>query len=236
MSLILKSDRTLTAPGSAPVRAYTLPSGYVRRFLTSAIPTDSGTVGSWSDGTGSGTALTTSSGTTAPTVATVGGIKALTFDGVSQGLSQLLPLNQPHSVAIVAKLDVLTSSAVQVILGDQDVVGVTDRANIFVSGAIGSRALRSTAGTTLASSATLTNEWCVILATYNGASSVIRVNSTETTGSVGSFPREGLSVGHYKNGSTPGKFAAAEVVAWPYALSVADRAATVAAMSDHYGI
>lgn len=240
MTLILKSDQAMTNPGDAPVRPRGLPvPGAVARWIVSSLPV-APTIARWESAISTGPVLIYPDGSnTAPTMGIVDGIRAARFNGTSSGLSAPLALPQPHSLAMVVKTHVLDDTALRVLSGDQAVAGgVDDNASVYAFGdaSNGTRSIRINAGSGPATSITPTDEWGVIVVVFDGSSSVVRLNAAEQTVNAGTKPREGITFGHYRSGRDHARMDLAEAAVYPFALTAAQRDATVAGLRASYGI
>lgn len=240
MTLIMRADQPMTAPGSAPHRLRPLPvAGDVARWSADTVPLGEIYAKTWESSTPGGPTLAYTPGSiNAPTMRRGGAFPYLEFNGTVQGLTAPLVLPQPHSIVMVVRTHVLDSSAVQVLSGDQDVPGgdAIDRANIFAAGNVGTRTIRMAAGASPSSTITPTDQWAVLIVVFDTATSVMRLNDAEQTGiSAGTARREGISFGHYRAGMNFAPMDLAEAAIYPFALDAAQRADTVAGLRETYG-
>lgn len=243
MTIVYKADSTFTggAANTLPLLIHDLPvAGAARRFIAGAIQQEPGTaVTAWKDSAGSGTSLVPGNAAYAasqpPTLGTHDGRRAVMFDGVDDGLYQDLQLAQPHAVVFVGKLiNLAGETANPLIVGGRKGAAGADEANIILGGSTTNRVFTMQGGANLGNIRADEN-WHVIVANFNGANSVLRVDDTEQTGSAGTLSREVLSLGFHKAGPYA-EMAALELVVYSGALNSESRAATVTALREHYGI
>lgn len=238
MTLIQKSDVAMSVPGDAPVRVPQLPvAGAVARWVVSSL-SDGALVKTWESIIPGGPTLAYTPGiVTGPSIGTVNGIRAAHFDGISDGLSGLLAMPQPHTLVMVIKTKVLDNALLQVLSGDQAVPGgADDSAAVYVFGNVGTRSIRINAGSGPGTKITPTDQWGVLVAVFNGAESVIRLNSAEQVVSAGIKPREGITFGHYKTGSNFAPMDLAEAAVFPHAMDATARGVLVAGLRKSYDI
>lgn len=205
-------------------------AGATRRFLAKAVNQAIGTaVPSWADSAGSGTALIPAS-STAPTLATVGGLRAVQFNGTSDGLQQALSMAQGHTLVLVANIVTPNTVGTTTLSGSYTTAAV-DGARLQTS----VNALYANAGTAMAVAAQNVTGWRVIVVSFNGASTVVNINGTEYTGNAGALPRTVFTLGFERGGSFSA-LAVAEANIYPTALGSTDRASLVTALRAEYGI
>lgn len=216
-----------TALHSLPV------TGFNRRFVASQLTgVDGSSVASWTDLSGSGTALTpggVSGANTAPVIATDGGRKVVSFDGANSGTGQDLAMSQPHTVVIVGRFTAITAASVQTLSGG---IGSGSRANLYIDGTAPGN-LRLNGGSTLVGPAIDTN-WHVFVGVFD-TTSTIRIDSVEVSAAAGSNSRTKLTIGSL-DGASKGSVNVAEVITYPYALDVNQRSSIVADLRSYYNI
>lgn len=228
----VSTEFTGAAAAAFPILLHPLPvAGAVRRFVARAagVPVG-GTVTTWKDSAGSGTALSTAS-SAAPTLATVGGVRAVQFDGTSQGLQQTVALTNPHSLVLVMNIVVPQTT------------GITTPSGSFLSAGVDLGQLQTSttdlyvnAGTALKVGTGLNvTGWRVIVISFNGGSTVVNINGTEYTGNAGTLPRAVFSLG-FQRGASWSNLAVAEAILYQSALDATQRAALVTQLRADYGI
>lgn len=205
-------------------------AGATRRFVAKSVNQAIGTtVPSWSDIAGSGTAIVPVS-STAPTLSTVGGIRSVLFNGTSDGLQQSVSMNQGHSLVLVANIVTPNTTGTTTLSGSYVTAGV-DAARIQTS----LTAMYANAGTAMTIAGQNVTGWRVIVASFNGASTVVNINGTEYTGNAGTLPRAVFTLG-FERGSLFANVAVAEAALYPTALGSSDRAALVNQLRSIYAI
>lgn len=223
---------TGTNAGTLPIVLTDLTvAGAVRRFVAKAVNQLVGTtVTTWADSSGSGTSLAVAT-STAPTLATVGGIRAVQFNGTSDGLQQSVSLTQGHSLVLVSNVVAPVTT------------GTTTPSGSFASSGVDSAQFQTSntdlyvnAGTAMKVGTGLNvTGWRVIIVSFNGASTVVNVNGTEYTGNAGALPRAVFSLG-FQRGASFSNLAVAEAALYPTALDATQRAALVTQLRSDYGI
>lgn len=205
--------------------------GAVRRFVAEGTRTpDGGDVSVWDDAAGSGTALATA-GTTAPSMATVGGVRSVLFNGTSDGLQQSLSQPSGHSAVLVANIVTPNTTGTTTMLGSYMTANVdagriqTSLTDLYVNAG---KVFRVGAGLNVTG-------WRVFVVTYNGVGSPVTINGTRYTGDPGALPRAVLSLGFERSGLYS-NLAVAEVALFDRALTTAEHDTLTAHLRDKYGI
>lgn len=170
---------------------------------------------------------------TAPTlIVGTGGTPSVQFDGVSDALGVAQATPQPNTVVAVAAVKALTGGITTIVSGGFDGVNIAQVLGVNSSGR--ARAYDG-ASLDLTAAGAIGTGLHVWLAVYNGASSVIRVDATEATGSAGTNNQGGnLNLATYGSG-----FANVEiksVIYYPFALDATQRSDIVTALRDRHGI
>lgn len=232
--IFYKAPQAFTGAGAGelPMIHNALPvPGAVRRFIAAGTRVPEGSpVERWADEAGSGTALTTA-GTTAPVMSTVAGVKAVKFNGTSDGLQQNLALPAGHSVVLVGNIVTPNTSGTTTLLGAYQTANVdagriqTSLTDLYVNAGQG---LKVGAGLNVTG-------WRVIIVTFNGANSPVTVNGTRYTGDPGALPRAVFSLGFERAGMWS-TLAVAEAAVYGRALTTADHDKLTAYLRDKYGI
>lgn len=215
-----------------PLVVHPIPvAGYTRRHVAYAVPQDVGaTVAAWTDLAG-GTPLTVNgqggTASTAPVLASDGGVPAMEFTGTAS-LGTAMPLNQPHTIVVCART-VGTPSALGVLTGGT--ASSPGRSSQFIDPSTGPQ-WRSNAGASLGSTVNASAvDYQVITTVFNGASSVMRVDGVETTGTTGTDARTILTLATW-SGAGANRLACriAEILVFPFALDLTQRAAVETAV------
>lgn len=180
---------------------------------TLAALADAAAVASLAASVGSDT-LVQVTGASQPTKRTVSGLPVVRFDGVDDRLQITTGTHvQPMTTVLVAKLNATTGTPVLVDGGNtnftHDVGSTTD----FIM----------YAGTSLSSGVALDTAWHIIVATFDGASSNIRIDGgAGVTGAAGASGRTGLTIGSAFSGTLPASMDFRRLVTYDRALSVAE--------------
>lgn len=206
-------------------------AGATRRFVAKAVNQAVGTtVATWADIAGSGTTLSTAS-STAPNLATVGGIRSVQFNGTSDGLQQNVSMAQGHSLVLVSNIVAPVTTGTTTPSGSFTSAGVdsaqfqTSNSDLYVN-----------AGNSMKVGTGLNvTDWRVIVISFNGATTVVNVNGIEYTGNTGALPRAVFSLG-FQRGASWSSMAVAEAALYSTALDAAQRASLVAQLRADYGI
>ncbi|TVU61561.1 LamG domain-containing protein [Paenarthrobacter nitroguajacolicus] len=240
MAFLYTTEAAFTGPKitSLPLAVHDLPvSGYKRRYLAKNLQlTDGAAVNAWPDMVAGGAALeTVPTYGAAPTAATVGTIKAVSFNGTTQGLKTSAVMNQPHTLVIVAKLQDSGVTGIRIIAGGR--LGsdtAVENAVLGTSGTAPSKILFLEGGSTVNGPAA-DQAWHVFIGVFNGASSVLSVDGTEVSGNTGTARRDILTLGYHRAGQWT-NMAVAEVALYDKALSAGERTSTVNALRAQYGL
>jgi hypothetical protein len=149
----------------------------------------------WDDEWG-GLALGTAFTGQRPTLQVDSGVPIVRFDGVAQRLHLFdgaatttypVAIAQPYTIAAVCKMRSVKAT-IQNLMGSSGANNV----QIYVNGSAKWVMLSSTG---LTSTHTDTNDWTVVVATFNNTSSDIRVGGVSYTGTAGAVTLDGLRVG-----------------------------------------
>lgn len=226
------AEFTGSAAAAFPVQLPALPvAGALRRFSAKATGVPVGaTVATWKDSAGSGTTLAPVS-STAPTLATVAGVRSVLFNGTNQGLQQSVSMTNPHSIVLVSNVVTPNTTATTTQSGSFVTSGVdagrvqTSLTGLYVNAGTGAQV-----GTGLN-----VTGWRVIVVSFNGASTVVNINGAEYTVSAGILPRAVFTLG-FERGASWSNVAIAEAALYNGALDSTQRAALVTGLRAEYGI
>jgi len=186
-------------------------------------------VGSWFDpDSGIGA---TQSGTARPVRAAAG----LTFDGVNDFLDAAIGARpQPETLYLVLQMTG-TGAGFETI---SDAVGDVNAGRIFVETPSGAPFLSAISGGSLANTTRPYGALVAVCAVFNGASSVLRVNTSDVSGDLGTSTSTGLRLGAYGTGA-PGYFASmrvAMVLRYAAAHTASQRDAIIAWAAARHGV
>lgn len=195
------------------------------------------------DGTGwedivSGRVLAPAGSGTAPSVATVDGRTALSFDGVSNEIrDDTFSMNQPHAFAAVVKVRAFSTTdfALHNLVGGVSLGGsrTSEGGGILVQGTNG-LVVHTTANAAMNYQVNPTG-WHVILGNFNSGTVTGRVDDIEMTKAMDNVPRRVLAVGGERN-NYYSDMAITELMTWNRALTATERNDVVAALAGHHGI
>lgn len=184
-------------------------------------------VGSWYDPTNAVGA--TASGTARPTLGTAG----LTFDGVNDVLDAAIGARaQPETLYVVARADATINGTGNTLLDATDAI---NRGRLFYQTSFPH--LTAFSGAALNNTAVAQGVLLVACYVMAGASSVLRINTSEQAGNAGATSGTGLRIG--SSGGTPQQFFGGEVRAvlrYAAAHDATQRATTVAWLAARHGV
>lgn len=232
-ALIIRTPGAMTSPGNAPQHVHPLlKSGAVRRFYAGASPIAVGApMQTLADLQGSGYGLAAATTGAAPTRQIDGGIHFVKFDGVDDRMDSVSgpALNQPVTVMALGRFHAVAGTA-------QPLVNLhTSQGGRYVGMSSGGF-LAGQFSTTVVSTTPVDFNWHIFTLVANGASSVIGLDNTETTGDMGtSGTATSITIG--RNGATGfSQIDLAEVIIWPTALTLAERQAERSNLAAAHGL
>jgi hypothetical protein len=240
LAVLYTTDVTFSGPNISglPIAIHDLPvAGYKRRFLAKSLQlADGATVNKWPDLVAGGASLDpVPTYGLAPYAGTVDGIQSVTFNGTTQGLKTSAVMNQPHTLVMVAKLRDAGITGLRIMAGGRLGADIAvESATLGTSGNAGSKNYFLEGGTSFAGP-TADTAWHVFIGVFNGASSVLAVDGTETTGNTGTARRDILTLAYHRAGQWT-NMAVAEVALYDKALTAGERTSTVTALRAQYGL
>lgn len=228
---------SFTDPAGLPLYSAPFPvAGVMRRYAaTSATGAVGADVASLTNqGSGTGALAAVGSG---PTLREGGGRRYLEFDGAADLMTAAATDTAvgtgPITVYSVARFRTSPAPSNYYSLFRHSGAGQI-ALNMDMAGALVAYRTSSFTGASPASPGTT---WHVFVAVFNGASSVLRVDATETTGSIGnSAPGAGLTIGNGIAAQTHSPIDVAEVGSFSAALDLTQRDTLVAYLQDLYNL
>lgn len=182
-------------------------------------------VTSWPDLGTADTALAATSSTTAPRLRTRAGMPFVAFDGADDALRSPWVQSQPLTIAIVAKMRNPSGTVAitsDIVLGSNVNSGVQ-------------RYFIRQSGSGYLTSVVADDGWHIILASVNGAGTVLRVDGVEQVVSPGSGGMTALDLAVNQAGTSREEVDVAAVLAYPAAANLTDRNAIVDYLRAEWG-
>lgn len=223
IAIIVDADADPTLPPLLPSAGVT---GYSGRWLANALSGADGTAVSNLPALVGGTTrdLKQATSTAQPTLRVSGAEKWLSFDGTSDVLAQSAAVPAWLTTAMVFRVDAATTT--QPIYtgstGNFTAMGGTSFINVNAGSGGGGAQVSSSA-------AVSRSAWHVLVVVQGGASSIVAVDSTKGTGTLGPNAANLLSLG-ISTTATFGQISVAEVVTWDTALTSGQVDLVVAAL------
>lgn len=182
------------------------------------ITSASSLVSQWADQSGNGRHLNQTTATNRPTVQADGSIL---FDGVDNFMAATFTLNQPHTIYVLGKQ--LTWTA-----GDHIFNGVAANVALYQNSSSPRVDIYAGAGGPFSTAWTLDTDM-VVAAVFNGASSLIQVNtSVSTEGDPGADNPGGFTLGGNNSGAANSNIQVKEVILYSAAHDASTRARVIA--------
>jgi len=181
-------------------------------------------VSAWADQSGNGNDLVQATDTNKPTLQSD---NSILFDGSDNQMEVAFTLDQPCTFYLLMRQVTWTST---------DVMWDGSAAQVQGSQSVTTPRIGATAGAVIVNTALAVNTYGVVAVVYNGASGVLQVNSTTTTGDIGANNPGGFSLGANRSVTAAANIQVKEVIIFPVAHDAATRTTVITYLATVGGV